>query len=504
MTTPDHLLGYDLGSSSVKVTLLNATTGKAVASATSPAAEMNIDSPQKGWAEQDPEVWWQNAVIATHQVLKTSSVPPSSVLAIGISYQMHGLVVVDKNMAVLRPSIIWCDSRAVEIGDRAFAGLGDSYCLNNLLNSPGNFTASKLKWVQDNEPGIYGKIYKFILPGDYLAMRLTGDIRTTVSGLSEGIFWDYKENDVSDELLGHYGIDPSLIPDLVPTFGSQGKLTSAAASALGLPPGVPVTYRAGDQPNNAFSLKTFEPGEIAATAGTSGVIYGIMDRPACDKQSRVNAFVHVNHTDERQRLGILLCVNGTGIMNSWLRRRLQLTGDPVPYEKMNQLAASAPVGSDHLRVLPFGNGAERMLQNKDLGASFHGLNLTRHETAHLCRAVQEGIVFSLAYGFEILNEMGLQSTVVRAGQANMFLSDVFSEAFVNVTGTRVELFNTDGAQGAARAAGVGCGFYPSMSSAFDGLACLRQIEPESTKQDAYREVFENWKNILKQQLTNLS
>lgn len=504
MANDDHLLGYDLGSSSVKVTLLNAATGKAVASASSPGTEMTIESPHKGWAEQDPDAWWQNAVAATRQVMKMSSVSPSSIRGIGIAYQMHGLVVVDKNYAVLRHSIIWCDSRAVAIGDKAMAALGDSYCLNNLLNSPGNFTASKLKWVRDNEPAVYDKIYKFMLPGDYLAMRLTGDIRTTVSGLSEGIFWDYKTNDVSSSILDHYGIDKSLIPELVPTFGPQGIVTKAAAAELGLTPGIPVTYRAGDQPNNAFSLKTFEPGEIAATAGTSGVIYGIMDRPASDKQSRVNTFVHVNHTEQQQRLGILLCVNGTGIMNSWMRQRLQLAGDPVSYEKLNQLAGSAPVGSDQLVVLPFGNGAERMLQNKDLGASFHRLNLTRHETSHLCRAVQEGIVFSLAYGFEILNDMGLKSTVVRAGQANMFLSDVFSEAFVNTTGTQVELFNTDGAQGAARAAGVGSGTYSSMASAFDGLTCLRQIEPDRRKQDAYSEAYDNWKNILHQQLTNLS
>lgn len=502
MTNPDHLLGFDLGSSSVKVTLLNAATGKAVASANSPSTEMDINSPHKGWAEQHPDLWWQHAVAATRQVMKASSVSPSSIAGIGISYQMHGLVVVDKNHEVLRPSIIWCDSRAVETGDKAFEALGDSYCLNHLLNSPGNFTASKLKWVQDQEPELYSRIHKFMLPGDYLAMRLTGDLRTTVSGLSEGIFWDFKSNDISEALLKHYGIDRSLIPDLVPTFGFQGAVTTAAAAELGLSPGIPVAYRAGDQPNNAFSLKTLEPGEIAATAGTSGVIYGIMDKPAYDRQSRVNAFVHVNHTELNQRLGILLCVNGTGIMNSWLRRRLQLTGDPVSYEMLNQLAAGAPIGSDQMVVLPFGNGAERMLQNKDLGASFHRLNLTRHETAHLCRAVQEGIVFSLAYGFEILNEMGLKSTVVRAGKANMFLSDVFSEAFVNTTGTHVELYNTDGAQGAARGAGVGCGYYPSMASAFEGLTCLRQIEPEKYRQDAYREVFENWKNILQKQLSN--
>jgi xylulokinase len=501
--TPEYLLGFDVGSSSVKVTLLNAATGKAVASATCPQTEMPIDSPQPGWAEQSPDMWWDNAQKATRQVLSAASASRDSVLAIGISYQMHGLVIVDRDRNVLRPSIIWCDSRAVSIGENAFEKLGTSYCLDHLLNSPGNFTASKLRWVRDNEPDIYKRIYKFMLPGDYIAMRLTGEMRTTVSGLSEGVFWDFKSDSISGSLLKHYDIDRALIPDIVPTFGVQGHLTNDAASALGLKAGIPVTYRAGDQPNNAFSLKTFEPGEIAATAGTSGVIYGIIDSPSSDPESRVNTFVHVNHSESARRYGVLLCVNGTGIMNSWLRRNLT-GGEALSYDKMNQMAASVPVGSDRLCVLPFGNGAERMLRNREPGASFHGLNLNRHGAAHLCRAVQEGIVFSLAYGFGILNNMGLKSTVVRAGQANMFLSDVFCDAFVNTTGTQVELFNTDGSQGAARAAGVGCGYYASMNAAFDGLTCLKRIDPDPTKQEAYREAFGNWKAVLENQRTNQS
>jgi len=502
--TPEYLLGYDVGSSSVKVTLLNAATGKAVASATFPQTEMAIDSPHPGWAEQAPEMWWENAQAATRQVLSTASASNDAVLAIGISYQMHGLVLVDRDQNVLRPSIIWCDSRAVPVGDKAFEHLGASYCLDHLLNSPGNFTASKLRWVRENEPGVYEKIYKFMLPGDYIAMRLTGEIKTTVSGLSEGVFWDFKSDTISDALLKHYDIDRALIPDIVPTFGVQGHLTKEAADALGLKAGIPVTYRAGDQPNNAFSLKTFEPGEIAATAGTSGVVYGIIDTPSSDPESRVNTFVHVNHSESARRYGVLLCVNGTGIMNSWLRRNLAGAGEMLSYEKMNELAASIPIGSNDVFVLPFGNGAERVLKNREPGASFHGLNLNRHGAAHLCRAVQEGIVFSLAYGFEILNQMGLKSTVVRAGKANMFLSDVFSDAFVNTTSTQVELFNTDGSQGAARAAGVGCGYYDSMNAAFDGLTCLKRVDPDKGKQEAYREAYGKWKAILHNNLTNQS
>lgn len=496
MPNQEYLLGYDLGSSSVKVSLLNAATGTLEASASSPTSEMPILSIQNGWAEQDPEMWWENTIRATHQVLKKSEVEPTRILGIGISYQMHGLVAIDKNLQVLRPSIIWCDSRAVEIGDYAYRQLGEKYCQERLLNSPGNFTASKLKWVKDHEPELFARIHKIMLPGDYLAMRMTGEVNTTVSGLSEGIMWDYLKKTLAERLFELYGIHKDLIPEIVPAFGSQGKITTNAASTLGLRSGIPITYRAGDQPNNAFSLKTLHPGEVAATAGTSGVIYGIVDKPAADPKSRVNAFVHVNHVDQAQRLGILLCVNGTGIMNSWLRKNFQRNDEKVSYEKMNELAALAPIGSDGLCVLPFGNGAERMLENNNLGASFHGINLTRHESSHLCRAVQEGIVFSLGYGFEILNEMGLESKVIRAGKANMFLSNTFCEAFTNVTGASIELYNTDGAQGAARGAGVGAGYYSSIDAAFKQLKCIGYFSPDPEKQNAYREAYLSWKSVL--------
>jgi xylulokinase len=494
------LLGYDLGSSSVKASLLEAETGKVRASATSPEVEMSIESKKHGWAEQDPELWWTNVIAATRQVLSKSGAKPESILAIGISYQMHGLVIVDKDHKVLRPSIIWCDSRAVEIGDRASAELGETYCQQNLLNSPGNFTASKLKWVQDNEPEVYSKIHKAMLPGDYLAMRLTGTIATTVSGLSEGIMWDYKREGISEELFSLYKIDTKLIADSVGTFSEQGKVTSEAAKLTGLHAGIPVTYRAGDQPNNAFSLNALNPGELATTAGTSGVIYGVVDKTTSDKHSRVNTFVHVNHEKSAPRMGVMLCVNGTGIMNRWLQNNIAHQGKAISYAEMNALAQQAPIGSDGLSVLPFGNGAERVLQNQNIGASFHGLDLNRHTTAHLCRAAQEGIVFSLGYGFEVLNELGIKSSVIRAGHANMFLSEVFCDIFTQITNTALELYNTDGAQGAARGAGVGVGYYKTPAEAFSNLACIKRYQPDPAKRAAYLGPYNQWKKILKSQL----
>ncbi|MFD1142526.1 xylulokinase [Larkinella insperata] len=489
-----YLLGFDVGSSSVKASLLEVETGLVVASAFFPESEMPIDAPQPGFAEQHPDAWWTNACLASKTVLSKAAVKPEDVKAIGISYQMHGLVVVDKDLQVLRPSIIWCDSRAVPYGEKAFEIVGRTKSLQHLLNSPGNFTAAKLAWVKENEPAVYDKIHKFMLPGDYLATRMTGEIVTTPSGLSEGILWDFQDGKPADFMLDYFGFDPSLVANIKPTFSVQGELTSKAASELGLAAGTPISYRAGDQPNNAFSLNVLEPNEIAATAGTSGVVYGVSDQAKYDPQSRVNTFLHVSHTPEAPRYGVLLCVNGTGILNSWLRNHL-LRGT-VSYADMNDLAAHAPVGADGLVCLPFGNGAERVLENQDPGASFHGLQLTRHGLPHWIRAAQEGIVFAFYYGIQVMEQVGVGLKTIRAGEANMFLSPLFRDTLANLTGAEIQLFNTDGAQGAARGAGLGAGIYKNRQEAFTGLKVTRTIEPDMRAQEAYRDAYEKWRSKL--------
>jgi xylulokinase len=490
-----HLLGIDVGSSSVKACLLELPGDKVVAAATVPAEEMEILSPSPGWAEQDPRTWWQCVTEVTRKVLRDSGAPPSSVIAMGVTYQMHGLVIVDKSLEPVRPAIIWCDSRAVSIGRQAEKELGDSYLWQHLLNSPGNFTASKLRWVKENEPQIYWKIYKAMLPGDYIALKMTGAVTTTASGLTEGTLWDFNKGGIAEQLLSYLDIDASLLPEVVPTFGVQGKLTSTAAAELGLAPGTPLCYRAGDQPNNAFALKALNPGEVAATAGTSGVIYAVTDKFVADTQSRVNTFLHVTHAASRPRLGVLLCVNGTGIMNYWLRKNL--FGSSLTYEQMNALANQSPIGAEGLSVLPFGNGAERMLGNRDLGASFHGLNLVRHQPAHLCRAVQEGVAFALGYGFELLQQLGIRPRTIRAGRTNMFQSEVFCATFAQVTGAELELFNTDGAQGAARGAGLGVGHYASEAEAFDSIERVGNYSPNHPSAPEVKAAFERWKLILR-------
>ena len=488
------LLGYDVGSSSIKATLMEAETGKVLATAVSPDKELEIIAQQPGWAEQRPDVWWENVTSATRQIKAKAKFGAADVGGIGISYQMHGLVVVDKNHKVLRPAIIWCDSRAVEIGRKAAQDIGEKKCLERLLNSPGNFTASKLKWVMENEPDVYSRIHKIMLPGDYIAMKMTGEIKTTPSGLSEGIMWDFQQQGLAELVLNYYGISEELIPEVVQTFSVQGELTKQAANELGLEAGTIVSYRAGDQPNNALSLNVLNPGEIAATAGTSGVVYGVSDKPNHDSRSRVNTFVHVNYVPDAPRYGVLLCLNGAGILNSWLKHNV---GDTVTYEKMNELASQVSVGCDGLIILPYGNGAERTLENRDIGASVHGLNFNIHNRAHLLRAAQEGIVFALNYGLGIMRDMGVEVRTVRAGNANMFLSPLFGEAFATVTESVVELYNTDGSQGAARGAGIGAGIYKDADDAFVGLEPIRTIEPDERLAPAYRQAYKKWEDILK-------
>jgi xylulokinase len=493
-----YLLGYDIGSSSVKASLVEIETGICRTSAYSPKKEMQIQAKQSGWAEQDPDMWWQNLKLATQEVVSASGAKNTGIKAIGISYQMHGLVCIDKSHRVLRPSIIWCDSRAVDIGAKAFRDIGEKKCLEHMLNSPGNFTASKLRWVKENEPEVYEQIYKILLPGDYIALKLTGEILSTVSGLSEGMLWDFSENKQSDLLLDYYGINSGLMPRLVSTFSDQGRVSRFAAEELGLPEGIPVSYRAGDQPNNAFSLHVLEPGEIAATAGTSGVVYGVSDEIKYDPLSRVNTFAHVNHTEKNKRLGVLLCINGTGILNSWLKNNSGY--EAVGYDGMNKEASMVNVGSDGLVILPFGNGAERVLGNNSPGGVFSKIDFNRHTRAHLARAAQEGIVFSFQFGIEIMMHTGIKPTVIRAGHANMFLSPVFREALACISGARIELYNTDGSQGAACGAGVGGGFYKSFSEAFSGLKKIMSVEPDNSRIDAYRNAYGKWLETLQRQL----
>lgn len=509
-----YLIGYDIGSSSVKACIVDAQSGKTLSNAFYPKQEAPIMSLKAGWAEQEPESWWSYLKNATAEAMATAAEKAGCTVgnlkdglaAIGISYQMHGLVCVDRNQKALRPAIIWCDSRAVPYGNKAMEALGADFCLNHMLNSPGNFTACKLAWVKENEPEIFEKIDKIMLPGDYIAMRLTGTATTTISGLSEGMFWDFKNNCVCRELMDYLGFSMDVIPEIRPTFSEQGCVTAAIAEELGIKAGIPVTYRAGDQPNNALSLNVFNPGEIASTAGTSGVVYGVNGTVNYDPLSRVNTFAHVNHTvgqadlshfptEEQTRLGVLLCINGTGILNSWIRCNVAPEG--CSYEDLNRMAESVDIGSEGVSIIPFGNGAERVMQNRETGCAIHGVNFNIHNRNHLVRAAQEGIVFSFRYGIDVMKSMGMNVSKIHAGRANMFLSPLFRNTLAGVTGATIELFETDGSVGAAKGAGIGVGIYKDNHEAFASLERLTVIEPDLQLQPRYEEAYGRWLKVLR-------
>jgi xylulokinase len=488
-----YLLGYDIGSSSIKATLIDAETGASVAQAISPQDELEMIVKNPGWAEQEPSTWWLHVVRATREIKNQVGSKLDDVKAIGIAYQMHGLVLVDKDLNVLRPSIIWCDSRAVQMGEKTEAEIGSEKCLKHLLNLPGNFTATKLRWVKENEPDIFSRIWKFMLPGDYIAMKLTGEVRTTPTGISEGILWNYTQDGIARMVLDALKISEDLIPEIVPVFSVHGTLTRPAADELGLPQGIPISYRAGDQPNNALSLSCLEDGEVAATAGTSGVVYAVSSSVSYDSLSRVNTFLHVNHEKHNPRYGTLMCVSGTGILYSWLKNNM-VSG--MGYKEMDSSAETVAPGSNGLFTMPYGTGAERTLTNMNPGSMLFNLNFNMHKKEHLFRSAQEGIIFALKYGLDIIGEMGIKIEKVKAGHANMFLSSLFRKIFANVCKKTVELYNTDGSQGAARGAGIGAGIYKTPEQAFKGLKKVSTTEPEKELIKHYEVIYKKWRSIL--------
>ncbi len=491
------LLGFDLGSSSVKGALVDPATGAITAAVHYPETEMNIDAPQPGFAEQDPEMWWQNVRIVTQRLLQKAGINGNDISGIGISYQMHGLVVLDQNGAVLRPSIIWCDSRAVAYGERANAALGHQFCLDHYLNAPGNFTASKLKWVKENQPDLFKKIHRFMLPGDYIAYRMSGDMQTTLSGLSEGILYDFKNNSPAHDLMEHYGIPASMVAEIVPTVGKQAVLSASGAAELGLKPGITIGYRAGDQPNNAMSLNVLEAGEVAATGGTSGVIYAVSGQPVYDPQSRVNSFAHVNYTPETPYTGVLLCINGAGIQYRWARTIMADAG--MSYPDMERAAASVMPGCEGLTILPFGNGAERMLNNRNVQGGIYHLDFNLHGKAHLFRAALEGIAFAFVYGAGILKENKIALHTLKVGSGNLFESAIFSNTLATLTNTHIQMMDTNGAAGAARAAGVATGQFASLPEAMKTQQIVREFHPF-----AHKEAYQNAYNAWLQQLSRTS
>ena len=484
-------IGLDIGTSFVKVALTEINSGKAIDLISYPEKEQDIISIKNGWAEQDPNVWWQNSCEAIRLLINRNNINPVNIKGVGVSYQMHGLVMVDSSGKCLRNSIIWCDDRAVDIGKKAYYDLGNQFCVENLLNSPANFTASKLKWIKDNESELFSKIYKIMLPGDYIAYKLSGKINTTKSGLSEGIFWDYKKDKISTELLNYYGIKESIFPEIVPSFGYQCCVDEKGANDTGLTPNTPINYRAGDQPNNALSLNVLTPGQIAATAGTSGVIYAVSSNILTSESERINNFIHVSN-DDNLIIGKLLCINGAGIQYSKLKNDLNIES----YDEMNEMSNIPPVGSSNLIYLPFGNGSERMLNNKNIGSKLINFDQNVHEDSFVIRSTLEGIAFAFVYGMQILIKDGVKPVNIRAGNDNLFRSNVFGETIATLLNLNIEIYETTGAIGASRAVDLHLGDFDKFGNNIIENDFLKNYYPQKNKFD-YLNAYNLWLKELK-------
>jgi xylulokinase len=315
--------------------------------------------------------------------------------------------------------------------------------------------------------------------------------------LSEGIFWDYESDSVASWLLDYFEFSHDLVPDIVENFTPQAYISKQAAEETGLPEGIPITYRAGDQPNNALSLNVFNSGEVAATGGTSGVIYAVTDSKNSKESSRINHFAHVNYSDKNPTIGKLLCINGAGIMYRWLRNQ----SSAESYETMNRKASKIAIGSEGLVILPFGNGAERMLDNTNIGTQFCNINLNQHSKAHLYRAALEGIAFSFVYGMEILKNDNLAIKVIRAGNDNLFRSEIFAKTLATLIGYEIEIYNTTGAIGAARAAGLTDKDFERFGQNITNNDHVMTFKPIENK-TPYLKAYQNWKTELEKQIKN--
>lgn len=460
-----YTLGLDIGSSSVKACLYDARSFRIVGTSTSPSHEMPITAPEPGWAEQDPEVWWHHTIVACDDLRARHPAAWATVKAIGIGYQMHGLVTLDAGDKPVRPAIIWCDSRAVETGNSITGLIGRQRLLDSNLNTPGNFTVSKMVWMMQNEPDNWSKVAIGMLPGDYIAYRLSGDKTTSKSGLSEMILWNFLTNEIDTLILNNYPSIRAILPKIVPNIGVATSISMESAEMLGLQDDVVLSYRSGDQPNNAFGLGVTEPGSVGINAGTSGVVYAVTDKPVVDVAETFNPFLHVNNNESQKRIGLLLCLNGCGIMNAQIRRLTKASS----YEMMNEKADDVPLGSDGLQIFPFGNGAERMFGNRNLGASIHGWDLVRHNDAHFFSASLEGIAATLSYGIDHMRSLGVNINKIHAGRANLFLSPLFCELIAAIARVDVYLFESDGASAAAKGAAYGAGLINSTTQPADLL-----------------------------------
>jgi len=451
-----YLIGIDASTTATKALLID-DRGEIVAVA---ATEYDFQTPHPLWSEQDPALWWDGAVASVRRVLAESGIDPAAVVGVGLTGQMHGLVLVDAAGQVLRPSILWNDQRTASQCDEIRARLGKS----ELVRITGNdaltgFTAPKILWVQENEPDVYARIHKILLPKDYVRYRLTGDFATDRAGAGGTLLVELATRDWSPTVVEALGLRPEWLPPTHEGTQITGVVSAAAAEATGLRAGTPVVGGGGDQAAQATGVGAVEEGIVALTLGTSGVVFATADKPFYQPEGRLHAFPHAL-PGKWHLMGVMLSAAGS---LRWYRDTL---APGAAYDDLLAPAAAIPAGSDGLLFLPYLTGERTPHPDPLARGAFVGLTV-RHTQPHLTRSVLEGVAFGLRDSFELMKDAGLSAirqVRVSGGGAR---SPLWRQILADVLGSELVTVNTtEGAAfGAALLAGVGAGIWSNGQAA---------------------------------------
>jgi len=485
--TMSIVLGLDVGTSGTKAIAMN-EAGALLASAT---VEYPLHSPRPGWAEQDPAAWRRAAIEALSQL--AARIDAREVKGVGLTGQMHGSVFLDADNEVLRPAILWCDQRTAKQCEDITSKVGEERLIE-MVSNPAltGFTAPKILWLRENEPHHYERVRKVLLPKDYIRFALTGEFATDVADASGTLLFDVKNRCWHKELLSLLDIDPAFLPRAFEGPEVTGRLSTDAAAKTGLPAGIPVVAGGGDQAAGGVGCGIVRTGVLSSTLGTSGVTFAFADKVTMDPRGRVHTFCHAV-PGKWHVMGVMLSAGGS---LQWFRNRLCAIERAVaietrkdPYEYITAEAAHAPVGAEGLLFLPYLTGERTPHKDPFARGAFIGLSL-RHTKAYMARAVLEGVAYGMRDSLEIIREMGVPVSEVRASGGGA-RSALWRQIMADTHRVPFSTINVDEgpSYGAAILAGVATGMYATVEQACDAI--IRVVD-ECPVNEEHAAVYDRW------------
>ena len=485
MTT--KVLGIDVGTGGTRAVLLD-QAGRVLGAATAEHAPMA--SPQLGWAEQDPRDWWRAARIAIRECLVKASAKANEVAAIGLSGQMHGLVMLDENGEVLRPALLWCDQRT----EKECQGITERVGAKRLIELVANpaltgFTLPKIWWVRAHEPQVWARARSLMLPKDYVRFKLTGARATDVADASGTLLFDVVNRRWSSEMLQASDLQPEILPQVFESPEITGRVSKDGAAASSLQEGTPVVAGGGDQAAGAVGMGIVEPGNVSATIGTSGVVFAATSRPVVEPQGRIHTFCHAIPG----RWHVMGVTQGAGLSLRWFRDQFCVGAS---YDELMKEAAAAPAGADGLLWTPYLMGERTPHLDPNARGALVGLT-AQHTRAHVIRAILEGVAFSLRDTFTIFRDLGVPVKSIRLGGGGA-RSPLWQQIQADVYGMRVDLIAAEegAAYGAALLAGVGAGVWPSVETACEtSVHVAKQVEPIAKNVELMNRRYEEYRKL---------